>query len=224
MSTIIERNSVLPCSHRAHFQTASDYQKYVVIDVYQGEEYYADNNIHLGEVKVGVPLAPKGKETVTVDYTYDINGILIVDVEVDSTGEKKRQVITTGTDNMSSEEIKKRVEQLEKMKLSPADQEENQMLFAWGERLYAQTTGALKNEIGERLNFFQQLLHVEQNPYKVKKWKSGIEEFLRKAENYLDDSGIDWNPADIDSWYEEGDQDDERQEEDRRWYDGHLTH
>ena len=30
----------------------------------------ADNNIHLGEVKVGVPLAPKGQETVTVDYTY----------------------------------------------------------------------------------------------------------------------------------------------------------
>lgn len=224
MSTIIERNSVLPCSHRAHFQTASDYQKYVVVDVYQGEEYYADNNMHLGEVKVGVPLAPKGKETVTVDYTYDINGILIVDVEVDSTGEKKRQVITTGTDNMTSEEIKKRVEQLEKMKLAPADQEENQMLFAWGERLYAQTTGALKNEIGERLNFFQQLLHVEQNPYKVKKWKSGIEEFLRKAENYLDDNGIDWSPADIDSWYEEGDEDDEWQEEDRRWHDGHLTH
>lgn len=225
MSTIIERNSVLPCSHRAHFQTASDYQKYVVIDVYQGEEYYADNNIHLGEVRVDVPLAPKGAETVTVDYTYDINGILIVDVEVDSTGEKKRQVITTGTDNMDPREIKKRVAELEKMKLSPADQEENQMLLAWGERLYAQTAGTLRSEIGERLNYFQKLLHIEQNPYKVKKWKSGIEIFFQNVEKYLDDTGIDWNPADIDLWYEEEDEcDEERQEEERLWYEGHLTH
>lgn len=68
----------------------------MIIDVYQGEEYYADNHIHLGEIKVGVPLAPKGKETITVCYTYDINGILIVDVEIDSTGEKRRQVFSTG--------------------------------------------------------------------------------------------------------------------------------
>lgn len=225
MSTIIERNSVLPCSHRARFQTVSDYQKHVVIDVYQGEEYYADNNIHLGEVKIDVPLAPKGEETVTVDYTYDINGILIVDVEVDSTGEKKRQVITTGTDNIAPEEIKKRVTELEKMKLSPADQEENQMLLAWGERLYAQTTGALRDAVGERLNYFQQLLHIEQNPYEVKKWKSVIEGFLKNVENHLNDAGIDWNPADIDSWYEEEDEGDkEWQEEDRLWHDGHLTH
>lgn len=225
MSTIIERNSVLPCSHRARFQTVSDYQKHVVIDVYQGEEYYADNNIHLGEVKIDVPLAPKGEETVIVDYTYDINGILIVDVEVDSTGEKKRQVITTGTDNIAPEEIKKRVTELEKMKLSPADQEENQMLLAWGERLYAQTTGALRDAVGERLNYFQQLLHIEQNPYEVKKWKSVIEGFLKNVENHLNDAGIDWNPADIDSWYEEEDEGDkEWQEEDRLWHDGHLTH
>lgn len=225
MSTIIERNSVLPCSHRARFQTASDYQKQVAVDVYQGEEYYADNNIHLGEVRVNVPLAPKGKETVTVEYTYDINGILIVDVEVDSTGEKKRQVITTGADNIAPEEMEKRVAELEKIKLSPVSQEENEMLFAQGERLYAQTTGALKDEIGERLNYFQYLLQVEQDPYKMKKYKSKLKGFFRNVENYLDDMGIEWAPEDIDAWFEEEMwEDEEGQEEDRLWYDGHLTH
>lgn len=228
MSAIIERNTVLPCSRTARFQTAGDYQAHVVIDVYQGEEYYADNNIHLGEIKVGVPLAPKGKETITVCYTYDINGILIVDVEVDSTGEKRRQVISTGKSTIPPEEMEKRVAELEKMKLSPANQEENQMMFAWGERLFAQTTGTLREEIGERLDDFRHYLHVEQNVYKVKKCKSKMEEFFRNVESYLDDADVNWSPEDIDAWYQEDEEDveedEELQEEYQLWSNGHLTH
>ena len=225
MSTIIERNSVLPCSRRAHFQTVFDYQKHVAVGIYQGEEYYADNNIHLGEVKVDVLPALKGKETITVDYTYDINGILIVDVEVDSTGEKKRQVITTGEDNIPPEEMGRRIAELEKMTFHPADQEENQMVTAWGERLYAQTTGVLRDEIGKRLDHFQHLLYTEQNPYKAKKWKRKMESFFKDVENYLNDVGIDWGQEDIDSWYvEESEDNEEQQEEDWLWYNGHLTH
>ncbi len=225
MSAIIERNSVLPCSKTARFQTAGDYQEHVVIDVYQGEEYYAAGNIHLGEIKVGVPLAPKGQETVTVCYTYDINGILIVDVEVDSTGEKRRQVITTGEGVIAPEEIKKRVEELEKMKLSPAGQEENQGILAWGERLFAQTTGALREETRKRLEYFQHVLHVEQDRYKVEKCKSRIRNFFQSVEDYLDDAGVGRNPEDIALWFQEDDvEDEEPGEEYQLWSDGRLTH
>lgn len=233
MSAIIERNSVLPCSRTERFQTVSDYQKHVTIDVYQGEEYYAANNIRLGEVKVDVPLAPKGKETVSVCYTYDINGILIVDVTVDSTGKKKRQVITTGAANIPPEEMEKRVAQLEKMKLSPAGQEENRMILAWGERLFAQTTGRLREEVGKQLDYFQYVIDVEQDIYKAKKCRSGIKKLFQAVENYLDDAGINWNPDDVDNWYEDNwqedgwDEDEEgetSQEDGRIWHDGHLTH
>lgn len=225
MSAIIERNSVLPCSRTERFQTVRDYQKNVSVDVYQGEEYYAANNIHLGTIMMGVPLAPKGKETITVCYTYDINGILIVDVTVDSTGEKTRQVIATGAGSISPEEMEKRVKELEKMKLSPAGQESNQMILAWGERLFAQTTGMLREEVGKRLDYFQHLLYVEQDVYKVEKFKSGIKKFFQNVENYLDEAGISWEPDDVDSWYqEESEEDEETREECDIWYEGHLTH
>ena len=99
------------------------------------------------------------------------------------------------------------------------------MVTAWGERLYAQTTGVLRDEIGKRLDHFQHLLYAEQNPYKAKKWKRKMESFFKDVENYLNDVGIDWGQEDIDSWYvEESEDNEEQQEEDWLWYNGHLTH
>lgn len=223
MSAIIERNSVLPCSKMSRFCTVSDYQPNVKIEVYQGEEYFADNNICLGELNVNVPLSPKGKETVSVRYTYDINGLLIVDVKVDSTGEKAKEIITTGVNTIEPGKMEQYIEELEKLKLHPADQEENQMVIARGERLFAQASGDLREEIGGRIRYFQYLLEAEQDVYKVKKWKRKLEMFFQNTEKYLGDADVYWTIEDIDSWYHE-EADEELEEEYQLWYDGHLTH
>ena len=227
MSAIIERNSVLPCSKVRRFCTAGDFQRHVKIDVYQGEEYYVDKNICLGVLNVDVPMAPKGKETVSVRYTYDINGILIVDVKVDSTGEKVKEIITTGVDTIEPEKIEQYIEELEKLKLHPAEQEENQMAIAWGERLFAQASGDLREELGGRIRYFQHLLLIEQDVYKVKKWKRQLEIFFQNTEKYLGSASIYGEPEDIDSWYHESESEEldaDLEEEYRLWYDGHLTH
>ena len=52
-----------------------------------------------------------------------------------------------------------------------------------------------------------------------------MESFFKDVENYLNDVGIDWGQEDIDSWYvEESEDNEEQQEEDWLWYNGHLTH
>lgn len=225
MGTIIERNSVLPCSKTRRFMTAADFQEYVRVDVYQGEEYYVDNNIYLGDVNVKVPLGLMGQESITVRYTYDINGILIVDVRVDSTGEEIQHIITTGTNSIDPEEMKRYIEELEQLKLHPANLEENQMVVSLGERLYAQTTGSLRDEISRRIQYFQYLLQSGQEPYKIKKWKKILEDFFKNVDEYL--SQIDETLSfdeDVDSWYQENDEEEEDlQEEYRAWQNGHLT-
>ena len=73
--------------------TAHDRQTKMRFKVYQGEAMYAEDNLLLGSITVPVPVGPEGKEKVRVRYTYDINGILVVDVHVVSTGQEKQLVI-----------------------------------------------------------------------------------------------------------------------------------
>ena len=223
MEPIIERNIVQPCRNEKRFQTVGDFQKTVKVDVYQGEAYYVDENIFLGELMVGVPMALKGQESVTVRYTYDINGILIIDVRVDSTGEEIRRVITTGTDVIPQDKMDEYVKKLEQWDLYPAEQEENQLVIAWGERLFAQATGELREEIGNRLRYFQQL--QDQDTYKIRKHRNHILAFFKHVERILAVYETAWvQPEEIDHWYEERTKDSEEAEEEyTRWYDGHFT-
>lgn len=59
MSAIIERNSILQCSKIRGFSTAADYQSEVKIEILQGEEPYAEDNVQLGVVTVAVPKKKK---------------------------------------------------------------------------------------------------------------------------------------------------------------------
>ena len=68
---------------------------------------YAEDNLLLGSITVPVPVGPEGKEKVRVRYTYDINGILVVDVHVVSTGQEKQLVIRNDKIKLSEKELNK---------------------------------------------------------------------------------------------------------------------
>ena len=104
-----------------------------MIDVNQGEALYAKDNLHLGELKVELPqneeTVQSGTEAIKVRFTYDINGILVVDVTIMSTGKEERLVIVNEETGMSEEEIEKAVAELEKIKFQPQGEEENQLVL-----------------------------------------------------------------------------------------------
>ena len=81
MSVIIPRNSTLPKKAAQEYISRSEVQKEMVFSVYQGENYYAEENKKLGEIRI--PLYPKaGKlQKVLTTFSYDINGILCVEVK-----------------------------------------------------------------------------------------------------------------------------------------------
>lgn len=70
----------------------------------------------------------------------------------------------------------------EKLKIHPKEKEENQYLIAKGEALYVQSTGALRDAIGEWLGYFTSLLEG-QDEGKIrkqrKKWKMPLHSWNR---------------------------------------------
>ena len=155
---IIERNTVIPASHTERLYTAHDNQKKVRVRVLQGESRFARNNLYLGELEIDVPKGPKGQEAVDVTYTYDINSLLEVEVTVVSTGQKQKMIIKGEENQMTDEEIKKRMEELAYLKIQPRDYEENRLVLTRAERMYEESLGDRRKKLDHYITAFESAL------------------------------------------------------------------
>lgn len=180
---IIERNTPIPVSKVERLYTVKDRQQFITIDVYQGENRRVVNNLKLGELKIKIPPAPAGNESVDIRYTYDINGILEVEVISTSTGEKKRTIIQQNAGNLTDEEIEKRLLELRDIKIHPRDREENRLLLAKCERLYEELLGDERKKISILLQQFESVL-TTQNDKKIKEASSKLKEHIESMERW----------------------------------------
>lgn len=155
---IIERNTVIPASHTERLYTASNNQEKVRVRVLQGESRFARNNLYLGEIEVKVPKGPKGQEAVDVTYTYDINSLLEVEVKVVSTGISEKMIIKGQDNQMTDEEIKKRMEELAYLKIQPRDYEENRLVLLRAERMYEESLGDRRKKLDHYITAFEAAL------------------------------------------------------------------
>ena len=211
MANIINRNTVLPCSRVRRFYTASDQQDYVVVEIHQGENTYAQDNLLLGKIEISVPPKPKGKEAVDVRFTYDINGILVVDTRVVSTGVVKTHIISQ---KIPEAELEQRVRELEKLKVHPRDLSENQQMMERLEALYQEVYPEQKEQVQQMIRTFEKFLDG-QNPRQIQGYRRYLEKAVSVLEYYdpfeeeFDASGDDW-----DLWDEEEAQDPDNEETD----------
>ncbi len=144
LNPMIERNSTLPASRKDRFVTVYDYQKEIKIRIYQGEEYYVDDDVLLGELTIEVALRPAGQAWVDVQFTYDINGILHVTVE-NEMGERRQILLANQT--LSEEELEQYAREMEKIMLPPPQQPENQEMLACLLEYYEKSTGRRRETI-----------------------------------------------------------------------------
>lgn len=95
---IIKRNTALPVSKGDVFFTAVDNQEIVDIEIYQGEEPIATDNIFIGNFLIkGLSKAPQGN-AIVLNLELDINGILKVTAIEKNTGLTK--AVTMDTKNV----------------------------------------------------------------------------------------------------------------------------
>lgn len=179
---VIERNTIVPYSKVERFYTVYDNQTQITVGIYQGESRLVKNNIKLGEIVIDVPPAPAGEAAVDVRYTYDINGILEVEVTSLNTGETKREVIVNRDNNMTGEQIEQRLKELVDIKIHPRDNAKNRYLLAKAERLYEETLSELRMRIAHEISKFEAVLD-RQMPEEIKKAAAKFETFLESIEN-----------------------------------------
>lgn len=176
---IIERNTVIPVSRTQTVCTAHDNQNRVNVKVLQGESRMAYNNLLLGEISVPVPPGPKGKESVSITYTYDVNALLEVEICVQSTGVRRKVIIQNEQNRISEEEAAARFEQLQYLKQNPREEEANRLQLLRGERLYEEATSANRTAIDRALMDFERALSQQD--------RTRIEQERKKLEKTLDE-------------------------------------
>jgi molecular chaperone DnaK len=107
-SVIIPRNSVVPVSRSQVYYTVSDEQEVVEIEVFQGENAIAEENVPLGDFRVeNLPPKPAGGIQVEVHFDFDVNGILTVTTTEKGKGQQGTLVVNNaGIEKLSSHELK----------------------------------------------------------------------------------------------------------------------
>ncbi len=157
---IIERNTAVPVSRTSTFQTVQDNQKVVQFGIYQGEARLVADNVKIGSIEVKVPRAPAGV-IVNCRLSYDINGLLEVDVEVPASGERRQLVITDPEDDVPAAEFERRRAALAALKVHPRDGEANRATLARAERCWQDSLAEKREHVGRLIAEYQGALETQ---------------------------------------------------------------
>ncbi len=155
---IIERNTVVPASRVKTVVTVADDQTALSVVIFQGESRHCSQNIELGSLELKVPPLKAGQVKVDVRYTYDVNGILDVDVAVADHGIERNVVIRKLAGDVSDAEIERRRAELAALKVHPRDQDQNRLVLERANRLYEQLLGDEREQVGRWLGQFEAVL------------------------------------------------------------------
>ena len=180
---IIERNSPVPISVVKRYYTAYLGQRQTEVSVYQGESLNPKENLFLGKLTCEVPVNTKSHECIDIRYTYDINGLLEVEVSVPSDGTKKSMVINQNNNDLSDVEIEEARKKMESLKILPWEDEENIAILERANRLYEETSGTQREYIAKLIVEFQSVL-ARQHPTEIAELK---QKMLSVFDSFEDD-------------------------------------
>lgn len=161
-SPIIERNRSIPCSRVKSYFTSHDNQTNVDFKIYQGESRMVEDNIFLAELSVAVPPKPAGDVKIEVRFTYDINGLLDVDIHVPLTGNRSGLMIEQHPGSLTKEQIQQSLAKLNALKIHPRDEQANRALMARLDHLYQLSLGDARDWISDCSRRFSFLLEGQE--------------------------------------------------------------
>ncbi len=183
MAFLIQRSSMLPASHQDNFYTLSDNQQRLRFEIYQGEGYYASENLKLGELEVRVPPAPAGRQYATVTFTYDIDGILHVSAR-SSGGDYRDRLILNPRLQPGGMALQQAYERISQIRLAAQGTQEDQMLLETALRIHAQTIGECREQAAELIQYFERC-RADGDPIRLGKARREMKKRLAVLEIYL---------------------------------------
>jgi len=159
---ILERGTTIPASRMKGFSTVEDGQRRIEIRVFQGEHSLCRDNTLLGRYTVtDLPSKPRGEASVEVRFTYDMNGILEVELSVQGTERREHLVIEERPGKLTKEQLQRAREAMARLKFHPRDSLPNRTALARADALYVELTGLAREDIGAALGMFRAALEAQ---------------------------------------------------------------
>jgi molecular chaperone HscC len=161
-SPIIERGTVIPASRVKRFSTLSDRQTQIVIEVFQGEHSLCKQNTKLGEyVARGLPRLSAGEAGIDVRFTYDLNGILEVEMQILGKKNPEYLIIENQPGRLSEENVLAAREAMKRIKFHPRESLPNRTALARADALFVELTGISRDELGLEIQRFHAALETQ---------------------------------------------------------------
>ncbi|EDF7632540.1 Hsp70 family protein [Salmonella enterica subsp. enterica serovar Heidelberg] len=155
-SPIIERNTTVPVSKVETYSTMHPEQDSICVRVYQGESHKVKNNILIDSFDV--MLKPNGHiQAIDIRFSYDINGLLEVDVLLED-GKSESRIISHNATSLTTQQIDASRERLLALKIYPRDMLINRTFKAQLEEQWSRVLGDEREMLGEIITDFDAAL------------------------------------------------------------------
>ena len=180
MSFIIDRNSMLPCSQIKSYYAIHDNQTEVNFRIYQGESIIPENNIFLGSLSIACPPTNRNAFIATCRMTYDINGILVIDVTNKDNVTVSKTLVGNNV-KLTEKEIETIKARLDNLRFSDDVGEESQLLIARAERVIEETISYERDFLMNALSVFKLTMN-KGNTVEKRNAKEGFKNLLDQLE------------------------------------------
>ncbi len=180
-SPIIDRNTTVPVSRVERYTTFHAEQDNIELKIFQGESRLTAENTKLGMMNIKGLRHRKGQEhpgCMDVRFTYDMNGILEVDVTALGTGTRQTKVIESRPGALTPKQVDEAIKRLQPLKLHPKDSLPNRARIERANRLYPELVGAAREALAARLDQFQAALE-SQDPTQIQQTAAVLDTFLK---------------------------------------------
>jgi len=178
---IIDRNTTVPVSRAEVFNTFHPSQDEIEVKVYQGEARMTRENQLIGRVRVGgmkTELGQRRPGEAEIRFSYDMNGILEVEVTVLSTGKKLAEVFEQRPGTLSKEQIREAIERLRPLKTHQRDLLVNRARLERAYRLFPELLGLARDRLDHLTDQFEAALEG-QDPTIIQQAGVMLDQFLQ---------------------------------------------
>ena len=126
----------------------------------------------------------RGEVSIDVRFTYDVSGLLDIDVTVPATGQTYSKSLMGSGAALAPEEIEERRRALSDLKIHPREDLPNRAVLARADRLYAELIGGQREAVGQALTRFSLLLD-SQDPVEIQRGRVQLEKWLQEIESSM---------------------------------------
>ncbi len=187
---LIERNSTVPISRGKRFQTLAPQQDVIDLQIFQGESRLTKDNHLLGRLRItGLARPAPEHGVIDVRFTYDMSGLLEVDVTVLHSGARFHALLEQRPGTLTARQIAEIRARLQPLRVGPRDQPPHRARLERAARAFERLLGDDRSSLAERLDAFERALATEQ-PEQIAAAAAELDVFLA---NLPFEEG-DWQP------------------------------